>query len=131
MQDENPTQPAASAPQTQAVPQIDVAALENELRSASPDQEEAPFSDKVSALQNTRASIEQKIIDLKDDVKAKLTELKNLRATLEEEIKKIKELEATEQKIDAELAKIKELEDRHAEIENEIKEIEALTKLAA
>lgn len=108
-----------------------MAALENELHGASSAQEDAPFSEKVSTLQNTRAAIDRKIVDLKTDVKAKLAELKSLRATLEEEIKKIKELEATEQKIDVELAKIKELEDRHSQIENEIKEIEALTKLAA
>ncbi len=120
---------------SQSAADTSVQSLEQELKdimpAASPKQGGSSFETKAAELEQTRKTIDQKVTSLETDIRQKLASLKELRATIEEEMKKIKELKEAEQKIDNGLDKIKKLQKEHEEVENEIQAIEQTTKLAA
>ncbi len=120
---------------SQSAADTSVQSLEQELKdimpTASPKQEGSSFETKAAELEQTRKTIDQKVVSLETDIRQKLANLKELRAAIEEEMQKIKELKEAEQKIDSGLEKIKKLQKEHEEVENEIQAIEQTTKLAA
>ncbi|MCU0660121.1 MAG: hypothetical protein MUD00_00700 [Candidatus Pacebacteria bacterium] len=124
-------QPSATAQDDTITQMTTVSAIEEEVaKELGTGDTVAPadsLQDKAKKLATARLALEEKIIALERDVKAKLAALKELKAALEEEIGKIKELKETEGKIDIQLQKIDDLEKKREEIENEIKNIEATT----
>lgn len=82
------------------------------------------LTEKLAYLETLKSKIDTKITGMEGDVKTQLTEVKKIKETIEEEIKKIKHLEETKETVDTEIAKIKTLEETKQKIEQEVASLE-------